>query len=181
MPPVPKLEEYRAPWETEAGEDAEIDKGKLKKYIHGLLTDKDRLQATVTEITTERDTLKTEKDAAAREGESETDRLKRENDELKAAAGKAPEKDLEIMRLNVALEKGLSKVQAKRLVGNTEEELAADADALMQEFGGSGNTDGDEGVPRSQPRKLINPGDPEPDADTVIDIDKALESIPRIN
>lgn len=180
MPPVPKLEEYRAPWETEAGEDAEIDKGKLKKYIHGLLSDKDRLQTQVTTVTGERDKLKTAADEKAREGETETQRLERENQELKAKLENPAESE-EVLRLRVALDKGLTAHQAKRLVGKTEEELAADADELLKEFGGTGSTDGDEGVPRSQPRKLTNPGDPDPDADAVIDIEKALESIPRIN
>lgn len=40
-------------------------------------------------------------------------------------------------RLEVALEKGLSPSQAKRLVGNTREELVADADELLKDLGDS--------------------------------------------
>lgn len=40
-------------------------------------------------------------------------------------------------RLEVALEKGLSTSQAKRLVGSTREELEADADELLKDLGDS--------------------------------------------
>lgn len=42
----------------------------------------------------------------------------------------------EAARLRVALRKGLTETQAKRLVGVTEEELAADADQLLEDFKG---------------------------------------------
>lgn len=179
MPPVPKFEEYRAPWETEAGEDAEIDKGKLKKYIHGLLSDKDGLQAKVSTLTTERDEALSKAQEAARQSETDAERQAREAEERKQREEQAKGLELDNARLRVALAKGLSETQAKRLVGNTAEELAADADELLREFGGTGETE--EGTPRQQPRKLTNSGDPEPDADAHIDIDKALESIPRLN
>jgi hypothetical protein len=178
--PVPSLDDYRAPWETEAGGDAEIDKGKLKKYLHGLLVDKDRLQTTVTEVTTERDTLKTAADEKAREGETELQRLQRENAELKDSQGKAPAESPETLRLRVALEKGLTLTQANRLVGTTQEELAADADAFLAEIG---KTPGTEAAARRTPQTVTNGaaqgGDDDDDGD-VIDIAKALEQIPRI-
>lgn len=40
-------------------------------------------------------------------------------------------------RLEVALEKGLTPSQAKRLVGSTRDELAADADELLKDLGDS--------------------------------------------
>lgn len=40
----------------------------------------------------------------------------------------------EAARLRVALDKGLTPTQAKRLVGSTEEELAADADQLLADL-----------------------------------------------
>lgn len=51
------------------------------------------------------------------------------------------EKDLtpaqtQVARLEVALEKGLTLTQAKRLVGSTKDELAADADELLADLGG---------------------------------------------
>jgi hypothetical protein len=40
----------------------------------------------------------------------------------------------EAARLRVALKKGLTEIQAKRLIGETEEELEADADELLESF-----------------------------------------------
>lgn len=179
--PAPKFEDYRAPWETEAGEDAEIDKGKLKKYIHGLLVDKDRLQGQVTEVTAKRDELQTQVDESARKSESDAERQERERRESEQRDSKNKELSLENLRLKVALDKGLTAVQARRLLGNTEEELAADADELVKSFGGRGTSEEEEpGVPRRQPQ-LTNPGDPDPGSDSVIDIEKAVAGIPRIN
>jgi ParB-like chromosome segregation protein Spo0J len=42
---------------------------------------------------------------------------------------------LQVARLEVALEKGLTATQAKRLVGSTKEELASDADELLADLG----------------------------------------------
>ena len=177
---VPTLDDYRAPWETEAGGDAEIDKPKLKKYLHGLLVDKDRLQTTVTEVTTERDTLKSQVEAKAREGETELQRLQRENQELKESQGKAPAESEETLRLRVALDKGLTRTQAARLVGSTEEELAKDADTFLAELGRTPGQE-EETTGRTAPRRVQNPQEPEGDGEgDFIDIDKALLQIPRI-
>lgn len=159
-----KIEDWQAPWETATGE-SEIDKGRLKRYLYGLLKDKERLQESVAEVTTERDELKTKADEEARKGESEVDRLKRENKELEDKLAKAPEKSLDALRLEVALDKGLTKVQAKRLLGTTVEELEADADELVASFGSTGKSgeegEGEgEGTPRRQPRRSVNVGDP---------------------
>lgn len=196
---LPKLDDWLAPWETGQdgkalpAEEQKIDADRLKKYLHGLLSDKERLQATVTTVTEERDTLQSKVDEAAREGETETDRLKRELAEAQAKAGKSTEESAEqrALKLEVALEKGLTLVQAKRLVGGTKEELEADADELVKSFGGSGKAadedgkggdaseDDDAPLPRRQPRRLSNSGDPDPD-DGEIDVEKALERIPRL-
>lgn len=50
-----------------------------------------------------------------------------------------------VARLEVALEKGLSAVLAKRLVGNTREELEADADELLKTFSPAATDDLDLG------------------------------------
>lgn len=46
-------------------------------------------------------------------------------------------------RLKVALDRGLTATQAKRLVGSTEEELSADADELLADLGVNRKTEGD--------------------------------------
>ena len=99
------------------------------------------------------------RDAEARVKELEdaqkTDEEKRE--EAKAAAereGSAAK--AEALRLKVALRKGLTETQAKRLVGESEEELEADADELLASF----KTDeggGEDEVPR-RPAERLRPG-----------------------
>jgi hypothetical protein len=186
MPKLPeKVDDWKAPWETETGE-TEIDKGKLKRYLFGLLGDKEKLQERVSEVSTERDGLKKTADDAARQGESETDRLKRELKEAQDAAAKKGDggNDLEVLKLRVALKKGLKEGDIKRLVGSTEAELMTDADELLTSFGQGGKNDGEgddaaDGT-RRVPKGKNNPGDPNPTDGVEVDVKKALDSIPRI-
>jgi hypothetical protein len=64
---------------------------------------------------------------------------KTEQQRLEERAAKAEQDtqtaQTEAARLRVALEKGLTPTQAKRLVGTTEEELSADADELLADLG----------------------------------------------
>jgi hypothetical protein len=187
MPKLPeKIEDWNAPWETATGE-SEIDKDKLKRYLFNLLGDKEKLQERLTGVTTERDELKTAADAKAREGETETQRLTREKMELEAqlVAAQKGDSSEELLRLRVALKKGLNDSQAKRLIGTTEEELLADADELLKSFGSAGKSEEGEGGSgfdgvRRVPRGQYNPGDPNPGEGADIDVNKALESIPRV-
>lgn len=56
-------------------------------------------------------------------------------DRLAAAEKAAADASTSLARLEVALAKGLTPSQAKRLVGNTREELEADADELLKDIG----------------------------------------------
>jgi hypothetical protein len=193
---LPKFEDYKAPWEIDLkeGDEPTFDFEKGKKYLYGVLSDKEKAQkerddvkAELSTVTTERDTLKSEKEAKAREGETEVQRLTRERDEAREnerkareAKPKEGEKTAAELRLEVALDMGLTAVQAKRLQGNTKEELEADAKDLLDSFGASGET-GDEDEnggdgPRTRPtRQLRNPADPqngkggELDEDAIVD------------
>jgi hypothetical protein len=183
---LPKFEDYKAPWETKDGKDVPeeeqvIDKAMLKKYVYGLQGDKERAQTARDEATTERDALKAKADEAAREGESETERLRRENEALKAEADKVPEVSREATVFKVALDKGLTLDQAERLRGTTEEELTADADKLLESWGSTGKAPEDEGDNSLQrtPRRTHNPGDPEPDNGDPIDVARAVDSFNR--
>lgn len=55
----------------------------------------------------------------------------RTSEALTAAQERAVRAEGELLRMQVATEKGLTAAQAKRLVGNTREELAADADDFL--------------------------------------------------
>jgi hypothetical protein len=186
---VPKLEDFQAPWEAD-GEDAEVDKTSAKKFIHGILVDKAKAQdareaekAKTAEVEAERDELQTKL-----EGKADPD-LKAEIDKAKAAQAKAEgQRDEAVLakdRVEIAVEKGLSPSQAKRLVGKNREELEADADELVKDLGiepGKANDEDDEGdegriTPRS---RLNNGGDPlggKGGADQPVDYEAAAASI----
>lgn len=98
---------------------------------------------------------------------SETEKL---NERTAAAEKTASTATNELMRLRVAMRKGLTEKQASRLVGSSEEELEADADDLLADFGSSkkpppkvpakptehlrGGGNPDEPVLETDPRKL---------------------------
>lgn len=189
MPKLPdSVEDWTAPWETATGE-SEIDKPKLKRYLFGLLGDKEKLQERLTTTSTERDDLKKTADEKAREGETAEQRLEREKKDLEkqlAEATKGGDQSIENLRLTVAIEKGLNSAQLKRLMGSTKEELMTDADELLKTFGsagdsteGEGGETGGDGV-RRVPKGSQNPGDPNPGAGAETSVAKALEQIPRI-
>jgi hypothetical protein len=91
-----------------------------------------------------------------------------ETERLTERLTKAEQRALDAARYEVALEKGLTRAQAKRLVGSTPQELEADADELLSTFGSSGPRrpvgDADQG-PRDTPPA---PTDPKSLADAVI-------------
>lgn len=84
----------------------------------------------------------TELEARLREIEDkdkpEITRLTEENAQLKSQLAS---RTSETARYKVALDKKLTATQAKRLVGDTEEELAADADELLADLGATPKAD----------------------------------------
>lgn len=73
------------------------------------------------------------------------------------------------VRFEIALEKGLTKNQARRLVGTTREELETDAEELVADLGLD-----EEGTtpPTRRPKERLKPGasntdDPDPDPDEI--------------
>src|SRR5690606_38203098 len=92
----------------------------------------------------------------------------------------------EALRLEVAMAKGLTAAQARRLAGNTREELEADADELLELFGGgraggsSATGDDDRRPPRKRPtpdlRGGVDPTEPVEDTDPA----KLAARIPRL-
>jgi len=190
--PLPKLEDWKAPWELK-GED--FDEEAARKFIYDLFSDKEKLQDRVKAANTERDEAKAtvtakqkELDAAVANG-PDKDALTKLQAELAEAKSDAEKAELKATRLEVAFDKGIPTKQAHRLQGKTKEELEADADEFLQSFGVTGKpgeTDEDEvdedeeGVPSRTPKLLTNPSDAGRGDDTVIDIDKAIASIPRL-
>lgn len=103
---------------------------------------------------------------------------------IKVAEEKAAENERQLLRLRIASRKGLSESQARRLVGETEEELEADADELLETFSPNGNGDGnkEKKTPPGKPRENLKDSKPgsSPNAKPEeLDPAKLAELVPR--
>lgn len=127
-----KFEDWKAPWEKDG---SEFDAEKAKKLLYNLYRDREDLETRVKTATGERDALKTRVDGLETKGLSELDRLKRENEQLKAKLAEDTEAKLENARLKLAIDNGLTVAQARRLIGTTPEELEADLPNLLEDLG----------------------------------------------
>lgn len=141
MMTFPSYDDWQAPWEKK-GEDFDADIA--RKFIYNLQREADTTKsARATERQEAQDRI-SELEAKVQAFEdkdlSEVDRLRKENERLKETP--APKDDLAQARLEIALEKGLTLAQSKRLAGATREELEADADAYRAELGNVGDDDG---------------------------------------
>jgi hypothetical protein len=87
-------------------------------------------------------------------GKSDLERLTSEAQGHLARADKA---EGELMRLKVAVRKGLTETQAKRLVGSTEDELEEDADDLLASFKPAEPAKQEETVEEAEPERDPNP------------------------
>jgi hypothetical protein len=123
--------------------DAARAKAKIAKTNSEAKSLRDRLKAA-------EDKVKAFEDSNKTEAEKTAERLK------KAEADAA-----EALKLRVALDKGLTYTQAKRLVGSTVEELEADADELLESFGGKEKTPNTK-VP-GKPQARLKSGGSDPD------------------
>jgi hypothetical protein len=169
---VPSLDEFRAPWETESGTDAEIDKTRLRKYIHSLLTDKARAQ----EALEAKETAETEKAAAEKRAEDATGgetqkalnealaKAQKFEDEVKTLKAEKAKADLRAEVLG-----DLDPKYAKYVTGETKADLEKSLEQVREDFGlpkpGEQSEDDDEddeddedddGLLRRQPRRLSN-------------------------
>ena len=111
--------------------------------------------------------------------------IEKANARATAAEQKAATAEHRALRAEIAAEKGLSLAVAKRLVGDTREELETDADELLEAFGpkpGAKNgEDAKKPDARRTPREQLRPGasNPEDESDE-IDPKKAGEIADRI-
>ena len=105
---------------------------------------------------------------------SEVDKLR---DELDAAKKSLVETALSRDRLQVAIDKGLSTAQAKRLVGSTLEELEADAAEILEAFPAKG---GATPPPSTRPVPSLSGGTDPTDEPVETNPAKLAEAVPRI-
>lgn len=111
------------------------------------------------------DDAKKNREAAARLKDLEDknkSELEKAQEKAAAADREAAQLRLEVSRSRVALKKGLTEAQAKRLQGATEEELEADADELLKLLKPEESNPGNRRLPqeRMRPGSLPN-ADPE--------------------
>jgi hypothetical protein len=128
------------------------------------------------------DQAKANADAAKRLKELE-DADKTEIQKLSDLAAEAQKRadmaEAQLLRIQVAMAKGLTEAQAKRLVGTTREELEADADELIASFkpADAGNPKADPGPGDRPKERLAGGGDPTAEPD--VDVRKIVADIPR--
>lgn len=137
-----------------------------------------------------RDAEREKRDLAAKLKEFE-DADKSASDKAAENAKDAAEQRARADRLQVALDKGLTSAQAKRLVGSTLEELESDADEILETFGGKpskgsdddGDDDGKDDAKRPPSRKPsddLKGGTDPTQSPTETDPAKLAESVPRL-
>lgn len=165
------FDEFRAPWETEGGSDAEIDKPKLKRWIYGILTDKakaqdarDEAQESIKTIETERDEAKAEAAKAnGDEAQKKIDKLEKQVTDLTAERDKLVS-DKEEADLRAEVIGNLDPKYAKYVVGKTREDLEKSLEDVKADFGikdGDENEDDeneDELNVRTRPRTKLSTG-----------------------
>ncbi len=156
-------QEPTPPW----GSDENFDPQRAWKLIQDVRGDLDKIKG-------ERDDLRSK--VTAHEDASKSDQEKLA-DRASGAEDRATRAEQEAARLRVALKKGLTETQAKRLVGDTEEDLEKDADELLASF----KQDDDGGQePRRLPRERLRPGAAPSSEPEDTDPEKLAAKIPRM-
>lgn len=96
-----------------------------------------------------------------------------------AADERATRAESELLRLKIAIDKGLTPTQAKRLVGTTEEELAADADEFLESIGkGTGDPTEPTAI-ATPPKPKLQGGASSEDEPNEIDVAAIVGGVPR--
>lgn len=188
---IGSFEDFKAPWETESGDEAEVDKGKLKRLMYNArraeavaLDERDEAKEAIKAAETERDEAK---DEAAKASPDEANRkiarlekqvadLTTERDGLVAAN--------EQRELRAEVLGDLPAKYAKYVTGSTKGELEKSLEEVKADFGledgdGEGGDD-DEPQVRTTPRsRLRNGADPEGTqaGSDEVDFDKAADEI----
>ena len=186
---VKPLDEFRAPWETESGDEAEIDKPKLKRWVHNLLRDKAQAQDArdealekVTAAEADRDKAIDEaKKTLPEDAQKTIEKLTAANADLKSQVDGFKKRD-EIAELRKdVLGDFVNDPRAKYISGETQDELEKSFAEFKGTFGISDEPgDDDETNPlRTRPRAgLRNPADKGRDGgDDDFDADKIAAQV----
>jgi hypothetical protein len=151
---TPEAEEKAAEEQEEEKSPEEFDADKAKAKIKKANNEAANLRKRLKELEPLAKKAKELEDAQKSESEKLT--------EAKSTAEKqAAEAAQEAARLRVALKKGLTETQAKRLVGDSEEELETDADELLASFKPAEEEKEEKESPedtRRRPKEKLRPG-----------------------
>lgn len=148
---APEGAEVEADDDDDTDDDGDLDersRRKINKANREAKNLRDRLKAAEGRLAEVDDATKTETERMA--------------ERLAAAEARAAWAD----RLEVAGDKGLTPAQARRLQGDTHDELAADADAFLAELEAAAPADPSPATPRRRPQELRGGNDPEADNGT---------------
>lgn len=181
MPKLPEFKDWKAPWEKSGTEfAAEV----ARKFIYDLHKDAEKQAEEISTLKTQNTELQTKVSDAEKANMTDAEKAAAERADLEKKLADAGETSLEVTRLELALEHGLTKSQAKRLVGKTAEELTADAEDLVKDLGLTKEEtviEEEKSNGRQRPARLKNPllngGD---EADTGLSADQLLEKLPRL-
>lgn len=187
---LPAKSDFRAPWQTESGEDAELNPKQLRDYLYNLRVDKAKAQdaadeqaAKVTELEAANATLTQERDAASPDEanrkiarlESQVAALTTERDGL-VEANAQRELRAEVLG-DFATEHPKA---AKYVTGTTKEELEASLADVREDFGIT-EGEGEEDNPLdSQPKSRLRTGSQrngDPEDTGAFDADKIAAEI----
>lgn len=146
------------PGKPSRSDDPDVDVGKLKAALKKANKEAEQFRLKAKELE-DRD-------------KTDAERLAETNRTLEERARKA---EIDLCRYRVAMRKGLTETQARRLVGESEEDLEADADELLEAFT---TRNGDQPA-SGRPREKLRPG-AVPDAEPQeTDPAKLAEMVPR--
>lgn len=169
------FDEFRAPWETEGGTDAEIDKPKLKRWIHGILSDKAKAQDAREDLAADLEKAKADLDSAkdeaananGEEAQKKIDRLEKKVADLTSERDKLVA-DQELAELRKDVLGDLPEKYAKYVKGETREELEKSLEEIKADFDikdtdeDADDGDDDEVEVRTRPQartRLVNAAD----------------------
>jgi membrane protein involved in colicin uptake len=145
--------------------------------------DYDKLQEQVAALTADKAKADAERKKAEDEGKSVNEKVAEKvaelQKQLEAEAEARQKSESEALRLRVAAAKGLTEAQARRLQGSTKEELEADADDLLETFGGK-KDDKPEEKGFGRPRESLRPGASSEDDDADLSRDDATKVADKI-
>lgn len=125
------MSDTAAPDESTEGDRSKVTfTDEQQAHINSLLADQKRRAKPA-----DYDELKAKADKLDQLEQAKKSEMEKLTEEIEAHKKRGDSAELSLSRLEVALEKGLTATQAKRLVGSTREELEADADELIKDLG----------------------------------------------